>query len=132
MVPVDEGVVEPYPQALGPESVHIGQDSNPGRQGCCTLVIGVLGVKQAEALVMLGRHDGVFHPGGFGHLCPLGRIVQIRVKVAEIPVIGFVGHTLPGLYPLVPGGHGIQAKVMNMPNRSRINQAVSPGVFLVM
>ena len=111
MVPVDEGIVKAHLQALGPECLHILPDEIPPGGGVGALVIRILGVKHAEALVVLGGHDGVFHTGNPGHFGPLPGVVEIRVKMPEVPVIPLLGDTLPGLHPLVPGRHGIKAPV---------------------
>ena len=41
------------------------------------LVIGVFGVKKAEALMMFCCHDDIFHAGRFCLSCPFFRVVQI-------------------------------------------------------
>ena len=111
MMPVDEGVVKAHPQPFGPEGVHIFPDKIPAGGGVGALIVGVLGIKHAESLVMLGGHHRVLHAGGLGLPGPFPGVVEIGVKIAEIFLVFFLADLFVGLDPLVPGRHGIQAPV---------------------
>ncbi len=111
MVPVDEGVIEPDAYALGPERVHRHPDEVLPVGGLRGLVIGVFGIKKAEALVVLRGHDEVFHPGLFRVPRPFLRVVQVGVEEVEIFLILFVRYALVVSDPFVTGGERVEAPV---------------------
>ena len=64
---------------------------------------------------MLTGDHRIFHPGCFGHLCPLAGLVKIRIKHFKILLIVFIGHPLIPLHPFVPGRHRIQTPMDEHP-----------------
>ena len=65
VVPVQQGVVEPHFQALGPDGVHVLPHQVAAALGVGGLEIRVLAVEQAEALVVLGGEHQPFIPADF-------------------------------------------------------------------
>ena len=105
VVPVDEGVVEADVEALGAEGVDdLAEQVAPGG-GVGGLVVGVLGVEEAEALVVLRRDDEVLHAGGLGLGGPGLRVEEIGVEEVEVDLVLLVVDVLDVLDPLVAGGH---------------------------
>ena len=62
VMPVQERVVEPNAQALGPESVDDRSQQVPAGRGVGRLVVRKARIPQAKALMVLGRDDDVLHP----------------------------------------------------------------------
>jgi hypothetical protein len=119
MVPVHDGVIEADLDALSVAGIgQLLQDiALEGRGG--NVEIRVLGIEQAEAVVMLGGDDDVFHTGAFCHPHPLVGIEPDRVELAHELVVlgkgdlggcadpfGVIGPPLP-----LTGGDRIQAPV---------------------
>ncbi len=115
VVPVDERVVQSHLQAAGAEGVEQRtQEITPGgRLG--GLVVGQLGVPEAEPLVVLAGDDHVLHPRGRRPLGPLLGVIQIRIETPEVPLVPGVIHLLDVLDPLVPRRQGVQPPVNEHP-----------------
>ncbi len=90
VVPVEQGVVEADFETLGAEGFDVFLDQvAPG--GCLGgFVVGVLRVEEAEAVVVLGGHDGVLHAGGFGGASPGTRVVVDGIESVEVGLVGGV------------------------------------------
>ena len=58
----------------------------------CCFVIGQLGIKQAEAIVMLCSKNCIFHSRFFRQANPLFRVIIYRIKLFKILVIFFCCH----------------------------------------
>ena len=102
VVPVDQRIVEADLQSLGPARFHEGTDQVATGRGVRRLVVGQVGLEQAEAVVMLGGDDGVLHAGRLGITRPLAGVVEVRVEVVEIRLVIGLGNAFAGLDPLVP------------------------------
>ena len=74
-------------------------------------VVGVLGVEQAEAFVMLGGHHHVLHSGGLGELRPLSSRVRSRSELFRELLVFSDGNALVLHHPLVPPQHAVQPPV---------------------
>ena len=129
MVPVHDGIVnaelEPLLTALvgqRPEQVFVDGGGFDG------VVVGGLGVEEAETVVMLGGDDDVLDTRRLGVADPLGRIVFDRVELpGEFLVVGHgdvgvvhdpfadAGNSLPFQWP---AGTAYSPQWMNMPKRA--------------
>ena len=58
-------------QTLSTEGLHIFLHQIPAEGGAGDLEVGVLGIKHAEAVVMLGGQNSILHAGGLGGAGPL-------------------------------------------------------------
>jgi len=123
-------MVEADPQPGGAEGAHHGRQQIAPRGRVGGLVVGQLGVPEAEPFVVLGGDDEVLHtrvrrrgrPGVgvvqvrvemaevhvVGFVGDLLVIVQVRVEMAEVHVVGFVGDLLVMLDPFMAGRKGIE------------------------
>ena len=110
-MPVDQRIVEAHLQPLGPESVRIFPHQIPPKGGVGALVIGILAVKQAEALVMLGGQHRVLHARGLGLPGPFPRVKQVGIEVVKVFLILLFRGALVVFHPFVPGRQGVQAEV---------------------
>jgi len=115
VMPVNEGVIETHPQPLRAERLHHRPDEvlAPGRVG--HLVVRLTAVPQTEAVVVLGGHHEVPHPGPPGHPRPLGRVVEVRIEMIEVTPVLLIAHLLGALDPLVASRAGIDAPVDEHP-----------------
>ena len=111
MVPVQQGVVQPHLQPLGPESVQVLPHQVPAAFGVGGLEVRQGAVEKAEAIVMLGGEHGVLHAGLLGRLRPLPGVVVHGVKLLEILQVLLLGHFLGAPDPFAPGGEGVDAPV---------------------
>ena len=50
-------------------------------------VICMFGIPEAEAVVVFGGDDEIFHPRVFCGLCPKGRVVEVGVELFEISLV---------------------------------------------
>src|SRR3569833_397007 len=87
MVPVEQGVVEPDTQIFRAEGVDLRAEEVSTRRGGSGFIIREFGVPKTEAVVVLGRHDEVFHAGVRGGFCPGGGVIKVRVEVLEVASI---------------------------------------------
>ena len=62
VMPVDEGIVQPYPQSLGSDSLHKFPYQIPSAERAGAFVVRPFGIEQAEAVVVLGGQHYVLHP----------------------------------------------------------------------
>ena len=108
MVPIDDGIIEADLEPFGAEGVDVFAHEVAMRGRVGRLVIGQLGIEQAEAVVVLGGEHGVFHAGLFGELRPLFRVVIHGIKFVEIGLIGFHGDTLLAAHPFAARRNGVQ------------------------
>ncbi len=111
VMPVNEGVIEADVEALGAEGVHHLAEGVFAVGGVGDLVVGVLGVPQAEALVVLGGEDHVAHAGLAGGLRPFAGLEEVGVEEVEVDLVVFVGDLLIVADPLVPRRHGVESPV---------------------
>ncbi len=86
----------------GPEQVTTGG-------GVRGLVLRQLGVPQAEAFMMLGRHHKVLHAGPGGCRGPEFGIVEVGIEPVEILLIRCGVDALKVFQPFMPGPQGIEA-----------------------
>ena len=111
VVPVQQGIVEADLQAFGAERVHEFPEQVAPAGGVGALVVGELGVPHAEAFVVLGGEDDVFHAGLPGHPGPFLRVEEVGVEMVEVLLVVLVGQAFLVLDPFVPGRHGIESPV---------------------
>ena len=112
VMPVEERVIEADAQAVGTERVHHRGENVTAVRRVRRLVVGVGGIPEAEALVMLGRDDEILHPGVPRRLRPELRIVEIGIEVLEIlRVVDFRGDPFVVLQPFVACAEGVEAPV---------------------
>jgi len=111
MMPVEERIIKTDLEAFRPESLHKFFQEVAAEGGVGHLVIGVFRVPEAEALVMFGSDDRIFHAGCFRHPSPLAGIEEVGVEVVKIFLVLLVGQTLVIFYPFVAGGKSVKAKV---------------------
>ena len=115
MVPVQQGVVKAHPQALRPEGIEKFPDDIPAHGGIGGLELRERGIKQAEAVVVLGGEDGIAHAR---LLCGPGPCPGVEVLAGELIEEGQIltlRHPLRAAHPLAPGGDGIESPVKEQP-----------------
>jgi hypothetical protein len=123
VVPVDERVVQPDAEAAPPEDLGERADQIPPPRRRGDREVGVRAVPQAEAFVVLRRHDDVPHPGVRGEVRPGTRVVQVRLEAVEVPAVLGVGHSFAVPHPLVACREGIQPPVDEHPEASLAHPA---------
>jgi len=111
VMPVDKRIVEANLQPLGAERLHIFTNQIPAKGCVHNIVVGVLGIKEAEALVMLGGKHRILHSCGLSLSCPLACIKKIGVKALKIALVDILANTLIALYPFVPCRQSIKTEV---------------------
>ena len=99
MMRVQNTVVKHHLQALGAESIHILAYHILMDGRVHTVVIGRLGVPDAEAAMVLGGQTAVRHIGSLCYLCPLTAIQLRWVEggnrlVGIGPVLGRIGRDI--------------------------------------
>ena len=111
VVPVQQGVVQPHLESLGPGSGQEVGHHVPAQGGVGGLEVGILAVEQAEAVVVLGGEDDILHPCPSGGFDPLCRVVVRGGELPEIGQVVLLRHLLGAAHPLPPGGDGVQPPV---------------------
>src|SRR4030043_1404867 len=104
-------MVKPDAEAFRPERFDHRLDEILAIRCLGRLVVAVFRIPETETLVMLGRDDEIFHPGGLGQARPLLGIVEVGIEVIEILLIVLFCDGLVLLDPYVPGREGIKAPV---------------------
>ena len=107
MMPVDHRVIKTDLDSLCPEGLHIFPHQISSALGIGALIVGVSGIKQTKAIVMLCGEHRVFHAGLLRQLSPFPRIVADRIKFLKIFLIFLCGNFFIAFYPLSPGRNGI-------------------------
>ena len=115
MPPVDQRKIESDLQPLFPHSIDIlpNQVTMAGRVG--RLEIRILRVIEAEAIMVLCRHDHIFHPGIFRCFCPLSHIQITWVKGVKVLPVLVIGHLLIAHDPLTPCRNAVKSVVDEHP-----------------
>ncbi len=99
MMRIQNTVVKHHLQAFGTEGIHVFAYHILMDGRVHTVVIGRLGVPDAEAAMVLGSQTAIRHMGCFCHLCPLTAIQPRRVEgrnrlVGIGPVLGRIGRNV--------------------------------------
>ena len=115
VVPVNQRVVQTDAQTFRTKRVHILPDDVLTIGRIRNLVVRVLGIPQAETLVMLRGQDDVLHARRLRDLRPRGGIVQVWVELLEIAVIVGLRNRLRLLHPLATRRRRIQSEVDEHP-----------------
>ena len=108
MMPIQQRIIQADLEALGAEGVHKLAHGVPAEGGVGGFEIGIPAIEQAEAVMVLGGEDGVFHAGLARHGRPGAGIEIRRRKLPKIGQVIGLGHTLGGAHPLPARGDGIQ------------------------
>ena len=109
VVPVDQGVIQAHAEALGAHRVHKLPHKIAPTGGVRALIIRQLGIKQAEAVVMLGRQDDILHSGPLCAAGPVSGIVGLCRKFLHITLVLFGGDSGVAHIPFAASGDGIEA-----------------------
>src|SRR6266478_1160997 len=132
MVPIHQGIVKAEAQAFGARGFDVFTNEIAAGSLFWSAVVGELGVKVAEAFVMLGSHHHVFLPGLFGEPGPSTRGIWFRLEaLGELLVFGY-GNAFVFHHPFVAAEHAVQAP-MDEHAKSRfvppLHAASAVGVF---
>ena len=109
VVPVEQGVIQAHAEALGAHRVHKLPHKIAPTGGVRALIIRQLGIKQAEAVVMLGRQDDILHSGPLCAAGPVSGIVGLCRKFLHITLVLFGGDSGVAHIPFAASGDGIEA-----------------------
>jgi len=115
MMPVHQRIIKPDFQPELPARLHIFPHEIPAGLGVGGTVVGQLAVEEAEAVVVLGGENGVFHARLFGDPGPAFRLEIGRVELVEVLLIVLVADLLDAFDPLAPGWDGVQPPVDEHP-----------------
>jgi len=115
VVPVDDGIVESYFQPFSTEGVEEFPDQVAAPESGSQFIIGELAVKEAVAIMVLGRENGILHAGGLGQPCPFPCVKLPGMKGIYVLLVSLGGDTLIGLYPFPPRRHGIRPEMDEHP-----------------
>ena len=133
MVPVDDRVVQAHAEALGAERIDKLADQIAAAVRR-RLEIRQLRVKQAEAVVMLGDHDRVFHARVLRHPRPFFRIIVLGRKFLCKRLV-FLRRDLldaPDPFAVLPSGNGVDPPVdiKPEPGLGKPCRALTVGLFV--
>ena len=109
--PVDDGEVQPRPQASLPRGIQKLPDEIPPGGGVGGLEVRVRAVIEAEAVVVFGGEDHILGSRVPDGPHPLAHITVRGVKFVNQGIIVLLGDKFLTADPLPPGGDGIEAKV---------------------
>ncbi len=140
-MPVHDRVVDAELQAL--LAAFVGQRLQQAlavRRSVHHVVVGRLGVEQAEAVVVLGGDDDVLDSGFLGKANPFGRIVLDGIELlGQLLVLGHrdvravhdpLADAADGLALPRAGGHGVQAP-MDEHAEAGVAPPLHPGIALL-
>ena len=114
VMPVDQRVVQPDAQPLGPDGVdELAHQVAPARAR--RREVRQCGVPEREALVVLRRQDHIAGPGQPGGAGDGSGIEAVGLEVVEVDAVLVVGQPLVGLHPLVTRGAAVEAEVDEQP-----------------
>jgi hypothetical protein len=114
-VPVHEREIHSHPQAFIPDRVHVFTNKVAARGLFRRAVICKVGVKEAEPVVMLGRHNHVLHAGIARQTRPFSRRVGSRVELFGQLLVFLDGNIFDRHHPFAPAQNAVQAKMDEHP-----------------
>ena len=111
MMPVHQRVIKPHAQTLGAGGVYVFGHQIATARLLGHAVVGVLGIKEAKALVVFGGHDHVLHAGLFGEFGPGAGGADFGLEAAGESFVLGDGNALQFHHPLVPADNAVEAPV---------------------
>ena len=112
MVPIRQTVIKPHLQSFRPESLHPLPDQILAAQGRVQgLIVRIISFEQTKTFVVLGGDHRLLHTRSLRHLCPLTRIIQIRIEQVEILFRIFHQNLLIAHHPPISGRQGVQSSM---------------------
>jgi len=112
MVPIRQTVIKPHLQSFRPESLHPLPDQILAAQGRVQgLIVRIISFEQTKTFVVLGGDHRILHTRSLRHLCPLTRIIQIRIEQVEILFRIFHQNLLIAHHPPISGRQGVQSSM---------------------
>ena len=105
-------VIKPHLQSFRPESLHPLPDQILAAQGRVQgLIVRIISFEQTKTFVVLGGDHRILHTRSLRHLCPLTRIIQIRIEQVEILFRIFHQNLLIAHHPPISGRQGVQSSM---------------------
>ncbi len=111
VVPIGDGVVEAEGDAAGVAGVGEHGDDVALVRGVHHVEVGLLGVPEAEAVVVLGGEADVFHAGVLEDVEPGVGVAFGGVELVDKGLVLGAGDAAAPLFLLVPGVDGVEAPV---------------------